>query len=102
MADVDPTNAIAESDEGDNGFPASGTRLQVQVRTAPRLSVALVPVRQSANDLEGDVTEANKDRYLDQIRRMYPISSYDVEVHAVVHHGDGEPAPAGQREQRLE
>ena len=83
VADVDPANAIAESDDGDNAFPASGPRLQVQVRTTPPLSVVLVPVRQSANDLEGDVTEGNKDRYLDQIRRMYPVSSVGADVHAV-------------------
>ena len=42
-----------------------------------------VPVRQSANDLQGDVTEASKARYLDQIQRMYPIPGYDADVHAV-------------------
>ena len=83
VADVDPSNAIAESDEGDNSFPGSGARLRMQVRSTPRLDVVLVPVRQSANDLEGDVTEANKARYMDQIQRMYPISGYDASVHAV-------------------
>jgi hypothetical protein len=83
VADVDPANGIAESDEGDNAFPASGPRLQPQVRTTPPLDMVLVPVRQSANDLEGDVTEGNKDRYLDQIRRMYPVSSVAAEVHQV-------------------
>ena len=60
VADVDPSNAIAESNEGDNSFPASGARLQLQVRSAPRLNITLVPVRQSANGLEGDVTEATR------------------------------------------
>ncbi len=83
VADVDPANGIAESDEGDNAFPATGPRLQPQVRTTPPLDMVLVPVRQSANDLEGDVTEGNKDRYLDQIRRMYPVSSVAAEVHEI-------------------
>jgi hypothetical protein len=83
VAEVDPANAIAESDEADNGFPVSGPRLQLQVRTTPPLDMVLVPVLQSANELQGDVTEGNKDRYLDQIRRMYPVSSVDADVHAV-------------------
>jgi hypothetical protein len=83
VADVDPANAIVESDESDNALPVSGPRLQLQVRTAPALGVTLVPVLQSANDFQGDVTEANKNRYVDQVRRLYPVSEVHADVHAV-------------------
>jgi hypothetical protein len=53
------------------------------VRTAPPLSISLVPVRQSANQLQGDVATANRDRYLDFTRRIYPIPGYEADVHAV-------------------
>jgi hypothetical protein len=53
------------------------------VRTVPPLSIVLVPVRQSANQLQGDVTAANRDQYLDFARRIYPIPGYEAGVHAV-------------------
>jgi hypothetical protein len=82
-ADVDPENAVVETDEADNAFPATVPRLPVQVRQAPTLAITLVPVRQSASGLQGDVTAANSGEYLDLARRMYPLSGYDVEVHEV-------------------
>ena len=82
-ADVDPENAVVETDEADNAFPATGPRLPVQVRQAPTLAITLVPVRQSANGLQGDVTAANSGEYLDLARRMYPLPGYSVEVHEV-------------------
>ena len=83
LADVDPTNAIAEENETDNAFPTTGERGPVSVRSAPALSITLVPVRQSANQLQGDVTAGNRDQYLDLVQRMYPLPGYDADVHAV-------------------
>jgi hypothetical protein len=83
VADVDPANAIAEADETDNGFPKTGERERVSVRSAPPLSITLIPVRQSANQLEGDVTAGNADQYLDLAQRIYPLPGYDAEVHGV-------------------
>jgi hypothetical protein len=82
LADVDPANAIAEASETDNSFPAGGTR-PVSVRSAPPLSITLIPVRQSANQLEGDVTAGNLDQYLDLTQRIYPLPGYDADTHAV-------------------
>ncbi len=82
-ADVDPANAVAETDEADNVFPTTGPRLPVQVRQVPPLAITLIPVRQSANGLQGDVTEANSDEYLGLARRMYPLPGYDARVHEV-------------------
>ena len=83
LAEVDPDNAIAEQNEADNSYPASGTPQPQTVRDAPILGVTFVPVRQSANDLVGDVSDANRGRYLEMSRRMHPLPGVDADVHAV-------------------
>ncbi len=83
LADVDPANAVAEADEADNTFPTTGERRPVEARTASPLSIRLIPVRQSANQLQGDVTTGNRDQYLDLAQRIYPLPGYDAEVHKV-------------------
>jgi hypothetical protein len=82
LADVDPTGAIPETDETDNTYPSGGP-LPLSVLAAPPLAVTLVPVRQSANQLQGDVTIANGDQYLDLSQRIYPLPGYDAGVHPV-------------------
>jgi hypothetical protein len=81
-ADVDPAGSIPEADETDNTFPA-GPPQSFAVRSTPPLAITLVPVRQQANQLEGDVTLANRDQYLDRTQRMYPLPGYDATVHQV-------------------
>jgi hypothetical protein len=80
LADVDPTNAVPESDETDNTFPASGTPLALDVRTTSTFSVRLVPVRQSANGSIGNVTLANKDQFLTTTMKIHPLAAYDADV----------------------
>ncbi|MGH7580184.1 MAG: hypothetical protein ACREM9_08430 [Gemmatimonadales bacterium] len=82
LADVDPTDLIAEADETDNTYRA-GQPQALSVRTAPPLAITLVPVRQSANQLEGDVSAANRDGYLDFAQRIHPLPGYDADVHQV-------------------
>lgn len=82
VAEVDPANTVPEADESDNVFPASG-RLALDVRTPPPLAITLVPVRQSANDLQGDVTASNRRQYLDLASRMYPLPGYNAFVRDV-------------------
>ena len=82
LADVDPGNTIAETNEGDNSFPASGTAQPLQVRTAPAAAVRFVPVLQSANGLQGAVG-GNPDQLIQMARRMYPLSTIQADVHAV-------------------
>jgi hypothetical protein len=82
LADVDPADLIPETDETDNTYP-SESPLSLAVLAAPPLSVTLVPVRQSANQLQGDVTNANRDQYLDLSQRIYPLPGYDAGVHPV-------------------
>ncbi len=83
VADVDPDNTVPESDEADNSFPVSGERLPLQVRPATTLGIVLVPVHQAANQLEGDISEGNKDRFLGLTQRLFPLPGYQAEVHDV-------------------
>lgn len=82
LIDVDPTNTIVETSEGDNAFPASGTPLTLDVRTASTYNVMLIPVVQTPNGLQGDVTNANKATYLDFATRVYPFATNNATVHA--------------------
>ncbi len=82
LADVDPTNQVVESDEGDNSFPVGGSPLPMDVRTSPTFNVTFVPVRQSVNDLLGNVTAGNAAQFMDVTMRMLPIAQANLAVHA--------------------
>lgn len=82
LAEVDPGNQIAEKNESDNSFPASGVPQPVEIRSAPVLGVRFVPVRQG-NGLQGDITDANRARYLDLSRRLFPLPSTEADIHTV-------------------
>lgn len=82
LADVDPTNAVTESAEGDNSYPASGTPLSLDVRSVSTFSLRFVPVLQSANGLQGGVTAGNAGSYLAQIRALFPLGTIDSDVRA--------------------
>ena len=82
LADVDPGNAVAESDETDNQFPSSGTPLPLDVHTSPTFSVRFVPVLQSVNGHQGNVTNANKDSYLTATMKMHPLAAYNADLRA--------------------
>jgi hypothetical protein len=83
LAEVDPDQEFAELDEGDNVFPASGDPLAVTVRSLLPFQIRLVPVLQSVNVLQGNVTLANAEGYLSVLRTMLPIGAYEVDVGAV-------------------
>ncbi|HEX6132778.1 MAG TPA: pre-peptidase C-terminal domain-containing protein [Longimicrobiales bacterium] len=82
LVDIDPANAVAETNESDNSFPVSGTPLPLDVRNASVLRARLVPVRQVANDSLGDVSEANKHTYITLADAIYPFPGIDVDVRA--------------------
>ena len=82
LAEVDPSNAVAEGDEGDNFFPVGGSPLTLDVRVASDFEVTFVPVRQSVNNLVGNVTTGNASQFMDVTMRMLPIAQADVSVHA--------------------
>ncbi len=80
LADVDPSNTITEANEADNNFPASGTPVPLDVRTASTFNVRFVPVLQSANGSVGNVTTANQDQFTAQALKMHPLASISSNV----------------------
>ena len=82
-AEVDPGNAVAESNETDNSYPASGTAQAETVRSVPEFALRFVPVRQQVSGAQGDVSEATRADFLRLTRRIYPIAGIDGDVHAV-------------------
>ena len=82
QAEVDPDNSVAESNESDNAFPASGAARQT-VRSVPEFALRFVPVRQQVSGAQGAISEGTRADFLRLTRRMYPIASVDGDVHAV-------------------
>lgn len=82
LADVDPSLATAESNESDNQFPLSGTPAIVDVRALPTFNLRFVPVLQQVNGLQGNVSDANKESFLGELKRMLPVADYDADVRA--------------------
>lgn len=77
LADVDPANGVAESDEGNNIWPTNGARA-VTVSTVAPFSVRFVPVTVGA--LTGNVTVANAPQFLRKAQQMMPLESIVHEV----------------------
>jgi hypothetical protein len=76
VAEVDPTNAIIESNESDNILAPSPS----DVRTVPTINVTFVPVVQAG--LTGNVTSLNKDQFVSSARRMYPVTAFNTSLAA--------------------
>ncbi|HZB27570.1 MAG TPA: zinc-dependent metalloprotease family protein, partial [Gemmatimonadales bacterium] len=79
QAEVDPANAVLEDNETDNLFPTIGSSA-ADVQTVPTLRVTFVPILQSTSGLQGNVTSANRDAYLDMTRRMHPVAAIDAVI----------------------
>jgi hypothetical protein len=82
LAEVDPTSATAESDETDNQFPVSGLPGAVDVRTLSTFQVRLIPVLQSVNGLQGNVTAGNMNSFLPDLLQELPVGAYNADVRA--------------------
>ena len=82
LADVDPSNAVAESQRGNNSFPTSGTPQALTVKNLSTLFIRFIPVKQSVNGLTGNVSSSNKDALLVKTVKIHPISGYGADVHA--------------------
>jgi hypothetical protein len=80
IAEVDPGDQIAESAEGDNVFPASGTPQVLDVRAVPSFDIRFVPVHQQASGLTGGVTGSNAESYLTTARNLLPLGRVNYEV----------------------
>jgi hypothetical protein len=83
LADVDPAHAVAEVSRANNSFPASGTPLALTVHNLSPFYLRFVPVKQSTNNLVGNVSNSNKSAYVAKSLKIHPIASYDADVHAV-------------------
>ena len=99
LADVDPGNSIAESDESNNQFPLSGSPGSVDVRALPTFAIRFVPVLQQVNGLQGDISSANQESFLGDLKKLLPVGAYDADVRApytttapVLQSGDGNAA----------
>ncbi len=82
LVDVDPDNTIAEGNESDNVFPANGTPIALDVRTTTPFNVRFIPVVTKADNRQGNVTQANREQYLDATMRMHPLASFTSAMHA--------------------
>ena len=82
LAEVDPANTVAETNESDNLFPSGGTPLALDVRPTSTFAVRFVPILQSVNHLQGDVSIANMAGYLAAAMRMHPLVAYDADMRA--------------------
>jgi hypothetical protein len=82
VAELDPDNSVAETNENDNRFPASGTQ-SLTVQSVPPVRIRFIPIQQGGNP-PGNVTNANKDRLMELARRMHPLSAIDADVDATV------------------
>jgi hypothetical protein len=83
LADVDPTNQVAESDDSDNAFPVGGTPFAVDVRPVPTWNVRFVPVFQQTNGLQGNVSAANQAQFLADPLKVLPVAGVSVDIRAV-------------------
>jgi hypothetical protein len=83
LAEVDPTNTVVEASEMDNAFPANGTPAAITVKEVAPLRITFVPIVQRFDKaLVGNVTDANKDQFLIDARRLLPLRDIDAQVHA--------------------
>jgi Peptidase M66 len=76
---LDPGDAIAETDESDNLWPGAVPQA-VSVLRVPAFALRFVPVKQSANNLTGQVSDANKGAMADATLRMHPLGATTVDV----------------------
>jgi hypothetical protein len=79
LVEADPTNSIAETNENDNTYPASGAPQQLNVRPVPPARIRFVSVIQGSSG-PGNVSNANKDQLTDQLRRMFPLDAVQTDV----------------------
>jgi hypothetical protein len=88
VLDVDPGNLIAESNDGDNSYPANGTPVTLNLRTVATLDLRLVPVHRTADNTTGNVTAGNAAQFADQTLRMHPLAAVNVDVRAAYTYTD--------------
>lgn len=76
-AEVDPDQLITEGNESNNALT-----FNEPVRTTAPQSYRFVPVKQTGNQLTGNVTSANLSTYGDTAYRLFPITQPTLSLHA--------------------
>ncbi len=76
LVDVDPTNAILESNHGNNSWPVSGTPQTLDVRDLQPFHLTFVPV--TTTDGTGNVTAGNMASFTVTAQKLHPIPSMDL------------------------
>lgn len=76
LVDADPANAILESDEGNNAWPASGSPRALDIRALQPFHLTFVPVTTSAGT--GNITAGNLASFTTWTKKLHPISSMDL------------------------
>ncbi len=82
QVEVDPTDAVPETNQSDNRWPGSSSTQSVNVQTVPLFDLTFVPIKQSVNNLTGVVSNANKDALAATTKSMWPLGATSVSVHA--------------------
>ena len=80
LADVDPDNTVAETNETDNQFPLNGTPMTVQVRTVPPLNVRFLQVLQRRSGLRGTATTG----MVAALNAYWPLGTTNADVRSTV------------------
>jgi hypothetical protein len=80
QAEVDPGDGYAENNEADNGWPGGTARQAITVQNVPSFGLRFVPVRQSVNNLTGNVSSSNQAALADLTARMHPLGAVSVDV----------------------
>ena len=81
LVDADPSRQIAaDGDPTDNVWPRNGSPQDIVVKPMNLWRVVFVPVVNTATNLTGNVTDANKSAFTDVARRLLPIGTHEARV----------------------
>lgn len=80
LADADPANLIAESNEADNMFPLGGAAAPLNVVAVSDFNVRLVPIRQSRTGQTGVATAA----MLNTLKSVWPLGVVNATTRATM------------------
>lgn len=81
QVEVDPDDAVSETDEANNRWPGPAATQTVTVQAVPALTIKLVPVAQVASGLKGDVTLGTKDQFTETTKRIFPLAAVTTSLH---------------------
>ncbi len=83
VANVDPSNVVAESNESNNAFSTDSVGEFLEVHTIPPAHVTLVPIR-TFNGRSGNVDPADVEPYLAFMQKIHPLPGHVGTLHPAV------------------